>query len=182
MITPAYRRNFEKLRLLAVLAMLGTLMFISKMLMDALPNIHMVGMLIGVYTLVYRVKALIPIYVFVFLTGLFYGFSLTWWLPYLYVWTILWAFFMMLPKNMPPKIAVPVYTAICGLHGFIFGTLFAPVQAIAYGFSLDATIAWIISGIPFDIAHGVGNLVLGLFIYPLAAVLAKLEKKSQLFR
>ena len=65
----------------AVFAMLGTLMYASKVLMQALPNIHLLGMLIMTITLVYRAKALYPIYIYVFLEGLMGGFS-TWWIPY----------------------------------------------------------------------------------------------------
>ena len=64
--------------------MLGTIMFTSKIAMEALPNIHLVGMLTIVYTLVFRTKALIPIYIYVLMNGVYSGFSL-WWMPYLYI-------------------------------------------------------------------------------------------------
>ena len=56
--------------------MLGTLMFTSKILMEMLPNIHLLGMLTITYTLVFRFKALIPIYIYVFLNGLYSGFNM----------------------------------------------------------------------------------------------------------
>ena len=65
-------------------------MFCSKVIMEALPNIHLLGMLTMVYTLTFRWKALIPIYIYVFLNGLYAGFNV-WWVPYLYIWTVLWA-------------------------------------------------------------------------------------------
>ena len=68
--------------LLVVLAVLGDIMFISDILMEFLPNVHIVGVLTVVYTIVYRWKALIPIYIYVFLNGLFSGFGI-WWLGYL---------------------------------------------------------------------------------------------------
>ena len=46
---------------MAIFSMLAALMFASKVIMDALPNIHLLGMFIMVYTRVYRVKALIPL-------------------------------------------------------------------------------------------------------------------------
>ena len=55
---------------IVLFSMLGSLMFCSDIVMEALPNIHLVGMLTMVYTVVFRVKALIPIYVYVMLTGL----------------------------------------------------------------------------------------------------------------
>ena len=76
------------IREVVIFAMLGTVMFVSKLLMEGLPNMHLIGVLTVVYTLVYRWKALCPLYVFVFLTGLYGGFNL-WWLPYLYIWAVL---------------------------------------------------------------------------------------------
>ena len=92
-----------QIREMVVFSTLGTIMFFSKFLMEALPNIHLLGMLTMTYTIVFRKKALIPIYVYVMMNGLFSGFNL-WWMPYLYIWTILWAITMLLPQRMPKKI------------------------------------------------------------------------------
>lgn len=165
------------IREMAVFALLGAIMFLSKILMEFLPNIHMLGMFTMLYTIVYRKKALIPIYVFVLLEGVFAGFSM-WWIPYLYIWTILWAVTMLLPKNMPDKIAIPVYMAVCGLHGLSYGTLYAPFQALAFGYDFKGTLAWIASGLPWDIIHMIGNIVLGSLILPLSKLLIKLETKE----
>ncbi len=170
-------RNYgEMIRKIIVFAMLGTMMFVSDILMEFLPNVHIVGVLTVTYTLVYRKLALVPIYVYVFLNGLYGGFGL-WWIPYCYLWTILWAMTMILPKKMSSKIAVPIYMLVCSLHGLLFGTLYAPFQALAFGLSFDAMIAWIISGLPWDLVHAVGNLVAGVLIFPLSTVLARLENK-----
>ena len=134
--------------------MLGTLMFCSKMIMELLPNIHLIGMFVMVCTIVFRVKALVPIYVFVALTGLYAGFA-PWWVPYVYIWTVLWGMTMLIPKKIPPKWACAVYPVVCALHGFAYGTLYAPAQALLYGFDLNQTLAWILSGIPFDVTHGI---------------------------
>ena len=45
-----------RIREMAVFAMLGTLMYVSKVIMEMLPNIHLVGILTVVYTIVYRKK------------------------------------------------------------------------------------------------------------------------------
>ena len=87
---------------LTIFAMLGALMYCSKVVMEWAPNIHLLGMFTMVYTLAYRKKALIPIYVYVFLNGFFAGFN-AWWIPYLYIWTVLWGVTMLLPKQMPKK-------------------------------------------------------------------------------
>ena len=155
--------------------MLGTILFLSKLIMELLPNIHLVGTLIVAYTLVYRVKALIPLYIYVFLVGIYAGFNM-WWLPYLYIWTILWGAVMLLPKSLNPKAGVIIYQIIACLHGLLYGTLYAPVQALAFGFGWEQTLAWIGAGLYFDLAHGIGNLVLGFLIYPLVKLLTKLSQ------
>ncbi len=170
------QKNLEKLRLVAVFAMLGAILFVSKLVMEFLPNIHLVGALTMIYTIVYRAKALIPIYIFVFLTGLFWGFSL-WWIPYLYVWTVLWAVTMLLPKQMKPQIAVPVYMTVCALHGLLFGVIYAPMQALLFGLNFKQMIVWIISGFPFDVLHAVGNFVAATLVLPLSRTLGRLEGK-----
>lgn len=150
-------------------------MYASKFLMEALPNIHLLGTFIVALTVVYRKKALYPIYVYVLLNGLFAGFA-TWWIPYLYIWTILWGAVMLLPRNIPNKFRPIVYMAICALHGFLFGTLYAPAQALLFGLSFNGMIAWIIAGLPFDAIHGISNFICGTLICPLIYVLKKADK------
>lgn len=162
---------------MVILAMLGGLMFAGKLVMEALPNIHPVAMFIMVFTIVYRVRALIPIYIFVILTGLYGGFNL-WWIPYIYIWTILWALTMLIPKRIPKKAAIFLYPMICGLFGFLYGILYAPAQAILFHYDLSKTLLWISTGIPYDILHGLGNIGMGLLVFPLSELLKKLEKTT----
>lgn len=167
-----------KLKLWEVVLMplLGALMFGSKLLMEALPNMHLIAMFITLFTVVFRVKSLIPIYIFVFLTGLYGGFGL-WWVPYLYIWTVLWAVVMILPKKMPYMVATVVYVVVCGLHGLLYGMLYAPFQALAFGLDFEGMITWIIAGIPFDVIHGISNAIAALLVMPLAIPLKKAVSK-----
>lgn len=157
--------------------MLGSLMFISKLIMEILPNIHLLGLLTMAYTLTFRKRALIPIYIYVMLNGIYSGFSM-WWLPYVYIWTILFLITMLLPKGMPKRLKLIVYPSVCALHGFAFGALYAPAQALMYGFNLEQTIAWIIAGIPFDIIHGISNFATGMLVLPTAELLSKLYQRK----
>ena len=159
---------------IAVFGMLGAVMFASKMLMEILPNIHLLGTFIVAITVVYRKKALYPIYIYVLLNGIFAGFA-TWWIPYLYVWTVLWVAIMILPKKMPPKVAPIVYAVVCSLHGFGFGILYAPAQAILYGLNFEQMIAWIIAGSAFDVLHAAGDFAAGLLILPTVKLLRKID-------
>ena len=176
--TKARRRAKQRLtvRETVVFSMLGSLMFCSKLLLEWAPNIHLLALFIIVFTRVYRAKALLPIYVFVLLSGLYMGFHV-WWLPYLYAWTLLWAAVMLLPRRLPNAIAAPVFVVLAALHGLLFGTLCAPVQALAWGLSFKATLAWIAAGLYFDLAHAVGNAIAATLALPLIRLLTRLEAR-----
>ena len=161
----------------AVLSLLGAIMYASKMIMEVFPNVHLLGVFTIAFTVVYRKKALYPIYTYVILNGIFSGFA-TWWIPYLYIWTILWGVTMLLPINMPKKIRPIVYMVVCALHGFLFGTLYAPAQALLFGLSFKGMIAWIIAGLPWDFVHGVSNFFCGILIVPIISVLRRLENRG----
>ena len=160
---------------MAVFAMLGTLMYASKMIKEVAPNVHLLGVFTIAFTVVYRKKALYPIYTYVLLNGIFCGFA-TWWIPYLYLWAVLWGATMLLPKRIPEKLRPLVYMLLCAAHGFLFGTLYAPAQALLYGLSFQKMIAWIISGLPWDFVHGVSNFFCGILIVPIVKILTFLEK------
>lgn len=170
---PYKKRIFE----LVLFAMLGALMFSSKIIMEVLPNIHLLGMFVITFTLVFRAKALIPIYINVFLVGLYGGFNL-WWVPYLYIWTVLWALAMLIPKKTPRWLLYVICPVLCSLHGFAYGILYAPAQALLFNLNFEQTLAWIASGAVFDIIHGVGNFFAGFLVVPLSTLMRQLLKKG----
>ena len=153
--------------------MLGALIFSSKIIMEILPNIHLIGMFVILCTVVFRSKALMPIYIFVLITGLYFGFP-TWWMSYLYIWTVLWGMAMLVPKSISSKVAFVLYPTICALHGLLYGALYAPTQALLFGLNFEQTLAWIAAGLPFDIIHAVSNFAAGFLVLPLSAVMKKL--------
>ena len=177
---PKKKKSRLTVREMTVFSMLGALMFCSKLLLEWAPNIHLLALFIIAFTLVYRTKALVPIYVFVLLTGVYGGFNV-WWVPYLYVWAILWAMTMLIPKRIPKKVAAFVYPAVCALHGFAFGIFYAPGQALLYGLSFEQMLIWIAQGMVADVTHGIGNLFIGTLVLPLSELLKKLIK-SRKFR
>ena len=151
-------------------------MFASKKMMEFLPNIHLLSMFIILFTLQYRVKALVPLYVYVFLDGLFSGFSL-WWIPYTYIWTILWAGAMLIPKGKSKLFYMIVCPVTGGLHGILFGTLYAPFWAIIMHLDFNGFIAYIINGLSFDVLHAIGNIASCTLVCPLYVALDKAERK-----
>lgn len=166
-----------KIKEIAVFGVLSAMMFASKMLMEVLPNIHLLGTFIIATTVVYRSRALYPIYGYVFLNGLISGFPM-WWVPYLYVWTVLWGFAMLIPKKTPSKFKPIVYMAVCALHGFLFGILYAPAQAIMFGLDFKGMLTWIIVGMPFDVIHGISNFFCAILVVPIVKALKMADKNK----
>ena len=160
---------------IALFGMLGALMYASKLALEILPNVHLLAAFIMAETVVYRQKALYPIYTFVLITGLLNGFSVWWW-PYLYIWTVLWGAGMLLPKEMPKKVAPVVYMIVCALHGFLYGTLYAPYQALMFHLDFKGMISWIIAGLPYDAIHGISNFFCALLVVPLITVMRQAQK------
>ena len=83
---------------------------------------------------------------------------------------------MLLPKNINPKVAPIIYMIVCALHGFLYGTLYAPAQALFFNLDFNGTIAWIIAGLPYDLIHGVSNFLCGILIVPIINILKKVDK------
>ena len=163
----------------AIFAMLGAVMYASKIIMDMAPNIHLIGVFVIAITVVYRKKALYPIYIFVVLTGLLNGFS-AWWVPYTYIWTVLWGATMLLPRKLPKKVQPLLYMTLCALHGFGYGILYAPAQALMFGMNLKGMVSWIITGLPFDLIHGVSNFFCAMLVMPIVSTLRLAERSANL--
>ena len=165
----------ERTRRMVVFALLGALAFLGDIVFEGLPNVHPVAVLIAAYTVVYGWYALIPLYVYVFLIGFSWGFG-AFWLPYLYVWLPLFLLIHIIPRCFPTALRTVLYTVICALHGLFFGILWAPAQALMFGFTVKQTLAWIAAGLTFDIIHAVGNACASLLVLPIAHILRTLEK------
>ena len=132
------------------------------------------------WTRVYRYGALPGIGVFILLEGLCYGFGI-WWVSYLYIWFILWGMVMLVPpmKKARPLAAALGWASLSGVYGLAFGSLTAIPWLFRGGPA--AAIAYILSGIPFDITHGVANFVLAfLLAIPLIRLLSKLKSQTGL--
>ncbi len=163
-----------KIKEIAIFAMLGALMFVSKFLMEIIPNVHLLGTFIVAFTLTYRAKALLPIGAYIFVNGLLEGFSPFGWLPEVYLWPILWGVIMLLPQNMPEKVKPFVYMTVSALHGLLYGVMYVPAYILFSGMELHTVFAWVLTGLPFDCIHAVGNFVLGILILPIVKILKKI--------
>ena len=164
---------------ITLFALMGALMFATKFAMQHLPNVHLVCVFIICLTAVFRWKALISIYIYVFLEGLVFGFT-TYWVSYLYVWLPPFFLTFLVPKDWPKWGRALSYGGIGFLSGLTFGTLFAPAQALFYGLNLKGMFTWILTGLPYDVVHAVSNLILcGYICVPLISLLSYLKGKMR---
>ena len=161
----------HKLFITILLALFGVLMYVSQVIMATLPNIELVSFLIILTTRKFGIKSLWSVYIFVILEILTYGLEL-WVVCYLYVWAIL-VFIILLVRKYD---SVILYTLICSIFGFLFGTLCSVPYFVTGG--IAGGIAWIVSGIVslFDIYHGVGDFLITFILYkPINKVFSKIK-------
>lgn len=147
------------MREMAVLGMLGALMFALKAAMMALPNIHPVAVFIIAGTIYFGWRMLYAVAVYVMLEGIVYGFGI-WWISYLYIWPLLVCITMMFRKTR----ARLFWAVVAAVFGLCFGALCAIPYLISGGWA--AGFSYWLSGIPFDIAHCVGNFAAVLVLLP----------------
>ena len=164
---------------IALFSMLGALTFGAQVVMEVFPNIHLTGMFVILFTVLFRVKALIPIYLYVLLIGVRWGFGLAW-IPYLYLWLVPWALVMLIPRRTPRRWKMILYPMAGAIAGISFGTLYAPSQAILFGLSFEQTLLWIAAGFPWDVVHAVGIAVFCTMVLPLSEVLSRVLKRTKL--
>jgi energy-coupling factor transport system substrate-specific component len=157
----------------ALFGMLGGLTFAAKVAMAGLPNIEPVSLMVMLFAVTFGKKALYPIYVYVLLEFALYGFNL-WSINYLYIWLVLAAAAWLL-RGMTHPLA---WALLSGVFGLLFGALCAPVYLAVGGWAY--ALSWWVSGIPFDIAHCVGNFVIALVLFvPLRRLLDRLYRQMQ---
>ena len=156
---------------ICLFGVLGALTFAAKYAMSALPNIEPVSLMVMLFAVTFGIKALFPLYLYVAMEILFFGLGL-WNINYLYIWAILALAAYGLRKMEHPL----GWAVLSGGFGLLFGALCAPVDAVIGGFSY-AGAKWV-SGIPFDLAHGIGNFVIALLLFvPMRKLLCKLYKR-----
>ena len=159
------------MREIVLFGVLGAFTFAAKYVMSFLPNIEPVSLMVMLFAVVFGKKWVYPVYLYVAMEILFYGISL-WNINYLYIWAVLavTAYFL---RNMQGRLG---WAVLSGTYGLLFGALCGIVDVFIGGFGY-AVSKWI-SGIPFDIAHCVGNFVIALVLFqPLRELMEKLWRR-----
>lgn len=168
------RAKCLNVREVVLFGVLGALMFALQVVMSPLPNIEPVSLLVMLFAVTFGWKALYPVYIFVVMEILFYGFSL-WNVYYLYIWAILVVAAILLRKQE----SVLLWAILSAVYGLLFGALCGIVDVFIGGFSYAAA-KWV-SGIPFDVTHCIGNFVMVLLLFkPLRSLLEKLYSRIEI--
>lgn len=177
--------NKQKLARLIFLVLYGVLMFVFKLAIAFLPNIEPVTVMIIALTVVFGLRSLISVYVYVLCEFFIYGFEI-WNVMYLYVWAVLALIVFLLNKplrilerlNETYKVGITtaVFTVVAGLFGLLFGLLCCIPCIFTLG--MEFTVSWVVTGFYFDMLHCIGNLITTVILFiPLKTVLAFAKRK-----
>ena len=159
---------------------LGAMLFALKFAMSPLPNIEPVSLLLIIYTIVFGIKAIYPLGIYIILEFLIYGFNF-WSIAYLYIWLILIIAVIIVSKITKNNLSPLLWALVSGIFGMLFGALYIPLCIISGGFAFAAT--WWISGLPYDIVHCVANFILCIILFkPITNTLLKLKTNNKFIK
>ena len=147
-----------KITEIALFGVLAALTFSAKLVMSGLPNIEPVSLMVMIFAVIFGKKGLYPLYVYVVMEFLFFGFGL-WNINYLYVWPILFVAARLL-RNMESPVG---WAILSGTFGLCFGALCGIVDIFIGGWSY-AIAKWV-AGLNFDLWHCGGNFVIALLLF-----------------
>jgi energy-coupling factor transport system substrate-specific component len=157
----------SRARDICIVGVCTALLVAGQFALAGLANIEIVSLLIILYTRYLKHRTLFIIYLFALIQGLMYGFHI-WWFCYLYVWTLLYFLARAVGDVEQPL----VWAIVSGIFGILFGTLCSVPHFITMGFA--GGVAWIMSGVLFDLVHCFGNFVLALLLYkPLSRMMQR---------
>lgn len=162
------------------IALMIALIEVCKSALLFLPNIELTSFWIIMFMLFYGRKTYIIIPAFILVEGCLYGFGL-WWIMYLYAWPLLgivtWIF-----RKQDYALFWSVVSSVFGLiFGFLcsFPYFFIGLTSGGIRSGLVTQFSWWVAGIPWDIAHGVGNFVLMFVLYkPVSKVMRKIFRNE----
>ena len=159
----------------ALTGIITALLSVGKLALSFIPNIEITSFMIIIFTVFFGRKVLISVFAFILIEGIIYGFGV-WWIGYLYIWPILCLVTLAIRKHAT-RFSLTVLSSSFGLlFGFLMSCTYMFIGSAKPG--LNYAITWWISGIPFDLIHGVGNFLIMLCLYtPVVKVLNAVTDK-----
>lgn len=151
---------------IALVGMMVAMLNVFKWILSILPNIEVTTFLIVMFTLFFKKKMYLVLPAFILIEGILYGFGI-WWVMYLYIWPLLALITWIFKKN-DSTLLWAIIAGVFGLsYGFICSIPYFVLGAIDGGFmgGVSSAITWWITGIPFDLVHGVANFIIMLVLY-----------------
>ncbi len=167
---------------IAYIGMAVALIESCKVALSFLPNIELTSFWLIMFALFMGWKAFIIIPVFIAIEASLYG-PHVWIIMYLYVWPILVAMTLVFRKNR----SALFWALLSGFFGLAFGLLCTPAQVIFFTKpqtiekALKAGFTWWVAGIPFDVAHCIGNFSLMLVLYhPIRIAVSRIRHEQDI--
>ncbi len=157
---------------IATIGMMAAILEGVKFALQSIPNVELVTLLIILFTLYLGPKTLVAVWAFVGLECVVYGLGL-WTIMYVYIWPVLVALTLLIGKLFGTKSQWPFV-----ILSLMFGLFFGAFCAIPYFFigGINMAVTWWISGIPYDILHGISNGILCAILFtPLNRALSKIK-------
>lgn len=161
-------------RTVALCALMCAVLEVSKQALNMIVNVELVSfftLLFGCYLGWRTIPATVA---FVWIETTIWGFGL-WTISYLYLWPLLACLGILFQKGRSPL----VYALISGFFGLTFGAMCALPYLFLQGWTF--AFSWWISGIPYDIIHGVANFIIALTLWkPMSSAMDRLAARGML--
>lgn len=165
----------------ALVGMMVAVIEVCKVVLMGIPNIELTTFWIIMFALYFGNKVYFAVPVFIMLEGTLFGFGL-WWVMYLYVWPLL----ALITRIMHKMDSAVGWSILAGVYGLLYG-LCCSLPYVVIGAAdggllagLQAGFAWFVSGIPFDIIHGISNFLIMLILYrPVRAIMEKTKHLTE---
>lgn len=151
---------------IALIGMMIAVIEVSKFALSGLPNIELTTFWIIMFTLYLGNRIFYVIPAFILIEGSIYGFHL-WIIMYMYAWPLLAL------ATLPFRKRNSYFG--CAVLSCVFGLLFGLLCSIPYVVTgafdgglmngIRVAFTWWVAGIPWDLVHGIGNLVIMLVLY-----------------
>lgn len=174
------KSNKEKTSIkdITLIGMMVAVIEVCKVALAWAPNIELTSFLLIMFTLFFGKKVVFVVPVFILIEGTMYGVG-DWWIMYLYVWPLL-VFVVWLFRKQESLWFWCVFSALYGFSfGFLCSLLYVVLGIFSDGLQAGVYVGfgkWV-SGIPFDMLHGVGNFVIMLILYkPVGKILKEANK------
>lgn len=156
---------------IALIGMMIAVIEVSKLALAQVPNVELTTFWIIMFTLYLGNRIFYVIPAFILIEGAIYGFNV-WWIMYLYAWPLLALFAIPMRK----KNTYFGCTMLSGIFGLLFGLLCSLPYIFIGSFGMNGyesgllnglrtAFTWWVAGIPFDLIHGIANIVIMLVLY-----------------